>query len=1087
MMTDRMLNQLHEHMERFRSRQTKEKLLIIFQGFDETFLTTLPYKKLVSAPLNQSIQALAQAKANLLPEVFQVIGNPDPSIYWATYEEYITLGKETILPLYFDLLFLRNNLFDKMYPCCYQIENDKLMRQYLETNEYLSDEEMPEGIHNVLEYYGEIRTIDGKLFISYTELPQNVVDFFIMEGEDVLIDQQSVYQECFLELSEDEEPFLSFLVKLTSGQLHQKKIVITYSGDLELFPHAYKKRLRVIQSLYRDQVQIVLTTKKLDAKPVPEERYLEILKKYWGYDSFRKLKMYRDVNETDKKKETIEISQGQIIDDLVQQAERAYQGQSYQDIFVTSPTGAGKSIMFQIPAIYLAQQYGLMTIVISPLIGLMTDQVQGLHNKNIDISATINSNLTPVEKQEIIEKIKAGQISILYISPETLLSRSDISDLIGERQIGLFVIDEAHIVTTWGKAFRSDYWYLGAYLQKLRKELPFPVATFTATAIYGGLEDMYAETRDSLGLIHPISYFGYIKRENIQIRIQQKEMSETKFKEYLDIKYKVLLFRLNRFLERREKTLVYFPMVRLIHEFLNFARSYGSKELVSHLCYYYGSLSKEKKNTHYLRFKNNESLIMLATKAFGMGIDIPDIRNVYHFAPTGNVCDYVQEIGRAARHLDKGYAYFDFLSKDFVHVKRLHGISTLRKQQLVQVVRKILNLAQDSKGQMQRNLLVSSDEFRYIFESSRNLDQVEDVDNKLKTALLIIEKDFKAKLNYSPIIARPRSLFTKEYFQVEPDVETELMQKYGRYFSRVSDYKGKSIIVCNLKELWQDYHPTMSFAQFKYFFHTKDPCLEFDFLHEIHPILFIDFSLSTRESTFLKEFGTILRAFNIVLGKFAQSGKYFTIEQFTQRLAHSLGKQMHKDKYYCENIATVFLTSAEAFERLNKKYANFYRSFLRMDEDRKRFTVNSNFSSFTEWLEIETQKILRQKGWSTRQLDHYEIYLSKKDRQKTEKSFLLFGLLEAMGLLVYSVIGGDNPEIYIRINSFYQLKRVVDNPDGYHNIVLSNVYERHRTSVDLLTHLFQKEVSTEVFWELIEDYFLGASLENILKKLDAIA
>jgi len=84
---------------------------------------------------------------------------------------------------------------------------------------------------------------------------------------------------------------------------------------------------------------------------------------------------------------------------------------------------------------------------------------------------------------------------------------------------------------------------------------------------------------------------------------------------------------------------------------------------------YYGPLEKERKYSNYLRFKNNEVLIMLATKAFGMGIDIPDIANVYHFAPTGNVCDYIQEIGRVARELDQGYAYFDFLPKDFVHVK----------------------------------------------------------------------------------------------------------------------------------------------------------------------------------------------------------------------------------------------------------------------------------------------------------------------------------------------------------------------------------------------------------------------------------
>ena len=166
----------------------------------------------------------------------------------------------------------------------------------------------------------------------------------------------------------------------------------------------------------------------------------------------------------------------------------------------------------QLPAIYLAKEYNAMTIVISPLIGLMFDQVDGLQRRDVDFSATINSELAPSEKMQIMERIKDGRVSILYISPETLLSRSDIRQLIGDRRVGLFVIDEAHIVTTWGKSFRADYWYLGTYLQRMRKEMQFPIATFTATAIYGGIEDMYTEIRDSLNLTNTITYFGYIKR-----------------------------------------------------------------------------------------------------------------------------------------------------------------------------------------------------------------------------------------------------------------------------------------------------------------------------------------------------------------------------------------------------------------------------------------------------------------------------------------------------------------------------------------------------------------------------------------------
>lgn len=95
--------------------------------------------------------------------------------------------------------------------------------------------------------------------------------------------------------------------------------------------------------------------------------------------------------------------------------------------------------------------------------------------------------------------------------------------LIGDRNIGVVIIDEAHIVTTWGKSFRADYWYLGIYLSKLRKDFSFPIVTFTATAIYGGREDMYLDTRNSLNLISPISYFGAVRRDDIFMNVRSSD------------------------------------------------------------------------------------------------------------------------------------------------------------------------------------------------------------------------------------------------------------------------------------------------------------------------------------------------------------------------------------------------------------------------------------------------------------------------------------------------------------------------------------------------------------------------------------
>jgi len=210
---------------------------------------------------------------------------------------------------------------------------------------------------------------------------------------------------------------------------------------------------------------------------------------------------------------------------FVNEVEKAIASKGHRDVFVTSPTGSGKSAMFQIPAIYLAEKYNLLTVIISPLIGLMNDQVNGLDLRGYKYSRTVNSNISPIIKEKIYEEIANGECHILYLSPESMLSKGDFLEAIGDRNIGLFVVDEAHIVTTWGKQFRPDYWFLGNHVSKLRKlqigksGMSFVIATFTATAIFGGVEDMYHETVQSLNMVDPITYLGKIYRPDIKITI----------------------------------------------------------------------------------------------------------------------------------------------------------------------------------------------------------------------------------------------------------------------------------------------------------------------------------------------------------------------------------------------------------------------------------------------------------------------------------------------------------------------------------------------------------------------------------------
>ena len=157
------------------------------------------------------------------------------------------------------------------------------------------------------------------------------------------------------------------------------------------------------------------------------------------------------------------------------------------------------------------------------------------------------------------------------LSPETLQNRSDIKTLIGERQVGLVIIDEAHIVTTWGKSFRADYWYLGIYLAKLRKKYKFPVVTFTATSIYGGRENMYLDTLDSLKMIRPITFIGKVKRDDILMDIQRVNMESATVRKLGNDKAYIKRFlaamRIKEAAKKKHKVLVYFPTVRLLRAF----------------------------------------------------------------------------------------------------------------------------------------------------------------------------------------------------------------------------------------------------------------------------------------------------------------------------------------------------------------------------------------------------------------------------------------------------------------------------------------------------------------------------------------
>ena len=434
-----------------------------------------------------------------------------------THEEFLLL--HALIFMQYDAVYvINNNVFMEQYPieAAFGDATKKILLEHFTEPENEIDEPAPENLGSVAkiaDMFVGLQACGDFLVGVYNdeqllnEPKVKVVNLFA-PADIAPAEIDSDAAQFFFDV-QDETDFVEFVREIFFAK--PEKIFVrthNYTGDKEKL----NERLKILCAHFAAQTKIFRVRPEEFRRGFEHrDAYAEILKRHWNYDAFRNFTVY-DLQKLDAGiKSTFAVSQEQIIADIVQQVELCTDGKNFRDVFVTAPTGAGKSVIFQIPAIYLAERYKLLTIVISPLIGLMNDQVKNLTLKNYRRSETINSDISPIIKEQIIDKVAAGECDILYISPETLLGRSDIEQLIGDRTIGLIVIDEAHIVTTWGKQFRPDYWYLGDHLRKLRKGHSFVIATFTATAIYHGAEDMYDDTINSLHLRDPITYLGYVK------------------------------------------------------------------------------------------------------------------------------------------------------------------------------------------------------------------------------------------------------------------------------------------------------------------------------------------------------------------------------------------------------------------------------------------------------------------------------------------------------------------------------------------------------------------------------------------------
>ncbi|NML71223.1 RecQ family ATP-dependent DNA helicase [Chryseobacterium sp. RP-3-3] len=360
----------------------------------------------------------------------------------------------------------------------------------------------------------------------------------------------------------------------------------------------------------------------------------DTLKFFWGYDSFRD-------------------SQEEIINAVINES----------DSLVLLPTGAGKSLCYQLPALLKEGT----CLVISPLLALMKDQVSQLKHRGIEADY-LSSELDEYDAEAVYDRCKDGLTKLLYVSPERLTNRQFLQN-IEEIQLSFIAVDEAHCISEWGQDFRPSY----QNIKEFRKNNPkIPCLALTATATPKVLE----EIKNKLELKKPFVFQKSFKRENI--RIFMDEVSD-KFQRVFDI------------LKHNNDSGIVYVRTRKDAEML---AEFLKKNQVKNVDYFHAGLTTKEKNTRQNMWNQSDNHVLISTNAFGMGIDKDNVRFVIHYSPAPSLENYYQEIGRAGRDGKDSFAFLLWNKQELINFDEILKNQTPNKAEFLKIITYLYSIFQ---------------------------------------------------------------------------------------------------------------------------------------------------------------------------------------------------------------------------------------------------------------------------------------------------------------------------------------------------------------------------------------------------------